>query len=91
MNENHEANPAFDTADFNDAAGTYGNLRVDYVLPSENQEIVDASIFLPTADDSLFDLVGDFPFPSSDHRLVWADITNKNRKTVTDIEFIGQA
>ena len=91
VNENHAGNSAFDTADFNDAEGSSGNLRVDYVLPSENQEIVDTAVFWPTADDSLFDLVGDFPFPSSDHRLVWADITNQNRKTVTDIEFIGQA
>lgn len=87
--ENHGGNPAFDTADFNDAPGAAGNLRVDYVLPSENQEIVDAAVFWPEENDDLFDLVGDFPFPSSDHRLVWADVTNENRKTVTDIEFIG--
>ncbi len=86
---NHSGNPAFDTADFNDAEGAAGNLRVDYVLPSENQEIIDAAVFWPEENDSLFDLVGDFPFPSSDHRLVWADVTNENRKTVTDIEFIG--
>ncbi|MGK7922689.1 MAG: phytase [Trichodesmium sp.] len=86
---NHSGNPAFDTADFNDAPGTSGNLRVDYVLPSIDQEIVDAAVFWPTENDDLFGLVGDFPFPSSDHRLVWADVTNKNRKTVTNIEFIG--
>ncbi|WP_161564529.1 phytase [Okeania hirsuta] len=86
---NHGGNPAFDTADFNDAPGTSGNLRVDYVLPSIDQEIVDAAVFWPEENDSLFDLVGDFPFPSSDHRLVWADVTNENRKTVTNIEFIG--
>ncbi|NEN88413.1 MAG: phytase [Okeania sp. SIO3H1] len=86
---NHGGNPAFDTADFNDAEGTSGNLQVDYVLPSIDQEIVDAAVFWPEENDSLFDLVGDFPFPSSDHRLVWADVTNENRKTVTNIEFIG--
>ncbi|WP_094678099.1 phytase [Hydrocoleum sp. CS-953] len=86
---NHLGDPAFDTADFNDATGTSGNLRVDYVLPSENQEIVDAAVFWPTENDTLFPLVGDFPFPSSDHRLVWADVTGENRKTVTNIEFIG--
>ncbi|MDY7005925.1 MAG: phytase [Cyanobacteriota bacterium] len=86
---NHSGNPAFDTADFNDAEGTSGNLRVDYVLPSENLEITDAAVFWPTENDDLFPLVGDFPFPSSDHRLVWADVTNENRKTVTNIEFIG--
>ncbi|GGA23935.1 phytase [Okeania sp. KiyG1] len=86
---NHSGNPAFDTADFNDAEGSAGNLRVDYVLPSIDQEIVDAAVFWPEENDDLFPLVGDFPFPSSDHRLVWADVTNENRKTVTNIEFIG--
>ncbi|MDJ0552975.1 MAG: phytase [Microcoleaceae cyanobacterium MO_207.B10] len=86
---NHSGDPRFDTADFNDAEGTSGNLRVDYVLPSIDQEIVDAAVFWPTENDDLFTLVGDFPFPSSDHRLVWADVTNENRKTVTNIEFIG--
>ena len=32
------------------------------------------AVFWPTADDPLFRLVGDFPFPSSDHRLVWIDV-----------------
>ncbi|MGD1701440.1 phytase [Dapis sp. BLCC M229] len=88
---NQLGNPAFDTADFNDAPGTSGNLRVDYVLPSIDREIVDNAVFWPTENDPLFPLVGDFPFPSSDHRLVWADITGESRKTVTDIEFIGDA
>ncbi|NEQ36384.1 MAG: phytase [Okeania sp. SIO3I5] len=86
---NQLGNPAFDTADFNDAPGSSGNLRVDYVLPSIDQEIVNTAVFWPTQNDPLFPLVGDFPFPSSDHRLVWADITDESRKTVTNIEFIG--
>ncbi|MGK7957495.1 MAG: phytase, partial [Crocosphaera sp.] len=92
-NNNHVGDPKFDTADFND--NNPGNLRVDYVLPSENLEIVEAGVFWPTADDSLFDLVGDFPFPSSDHRLVYTDvnietsIVDSTRKTVKDISFIG--
>ena len=36
--------------------------------------IVDAAVFWLTADDPLFRLVGDFPFPSSDHRLTWIDV-----------------
>ena len=71
-NDDHAGDPRFDTADFNDAAP--GNLRVDYVLPSRELRITDAAVFWPVADDPLFRLVGDFPFPSSDHRLVWVDV-----------------
>lgn len=71
-NETHEGNPAFDTADFSDSAP--GNLRADYVLPRKNLRIVDAAVFWPLSTDPLFRLVGTFPFPSSDHRLVWVDV-----------------
>jgi Endonuclease/Exonuclease/phosphatase family len=71
-NLTHRGDPALDTADFADSAP--GNLRVDYVLPSRPLRFVDAAVFWPTADDPLFRLVGDFPFPSSDHRLVWIDV-----------------
>jgi hypothetical protein len=36
---------------------------------------VDAGVFWPLASDPLFRLVGTFPFPTSDHRLVWIDTT----------------
>lgn len=71
-NATHLGDPAFDTADFADTAP--GNLRADYVLPRKNMPIVDASVFWPTSDDPLFGLVGTFPFPSSDHRLVRIDV-----------------
>lgn len=71
-NDDHLGDPRFDTADFADTAP--GNLRVDYVLPSKNLRIADAGVFWPTTDDPLFRLVGTFPFPSSDHRLVWVDL-----------------
>lgn len=71
-NLTHRGDPALDTADFADSAP--GNLRVDYVLPSHPLRILDGAVFWPTADDPLFRLVGDFPFPSSDHRLVWIDV-----------------
>ncbi|NJO04504.1 MAG: hypothetical protein HC876_02630 [Chloroflexaceae bacterium] len=76
-NANHRGFPGFDTADFAD--GTPGNLRADYVLPSNNLGIAEAGIFWPTSDSPLFDrLVGNFPFPSSDHRMVYVDITLEN-------------
>ena len=71
-NETHLSDPAFDTADFSDSAP--GNLRADYVLPRKNLQITEAAVFWPTSDDPLFSLVGTFPFPSSDHRLVWVDV-----------------
>jgi glycerophosphoryl diester phosphodiesterase len=78
-NAEHLGDPAFDTADFADTAP--GNLRVDYVLPSEAGLAPRAAgVFWPEEDDPLFPLVGSFDpslpggFPSSDHRLVWSDI-----------------
>jgi hypothetical protein len=70
-NLNHRSNPAFDTADFADSAP--GNLRADYVLPRKNLMILDGAVFWPVRADPLFRLTGVFPFPSSDHRLVWID------------------
>jgi len=68
----HLGDPQFDTADFADTAP--GNLRADYVLPHKALRILDAAVFWPASDDPLFRLVGVFPFPSSDHRLVWIDV-----------------
>jgi len=76
----HLSDPAFDTADFFDGfppppfGGAPGNLRADYVLPRKSLRITGAAVFWPTSDDPLFPLVGTFPFPSSDHRLVWVDV-----------------
>ena len=72
LNADHVGDPRFDTADFNDAGP--GNLRVDYVLPSVKLDVDGAGVFWPASDDPLFELVGLFPFPSSDHRLVWVDL-----------------
>lgn len=71
-NATHLSDPRFDTADFAD--GAPGNLRADYVLPSRSLRIVDAAVFWPVQADPLFRLTGIFPFPSSDHRLVWVDV-----------------
>lgn len=71
-NESHVGDPAEDTADFADSAP--GNLRADYVLPSKNLRIVDGAVFWPAEGEPHFELTGVFPFPSSDHRLVWIDV-----------------
>lgn len=79
-NATHLTHPKFDTADFNDAAP--GNLRVDYVLPWRNVQIIGSGIFWPlegTADRPLvgeFNTPGLFPgLPSSDHKAVFVDVT----------------
>ena len=71
----HLGGADFDTADFAD--GTPGNLRVDYVLPSVGLDMISAGVFWPSASAPLFGLAGDWPFPSSDHRLVWIDVLKK--------------
>jgi hypothetical protein len=80
-NLTHRSDPAFDTADFNDAAP--GNLRADYVLPDRSMKIESSLVFWPLMSDPLFRLVGLFDpallpngngFPSSDHRLVAVDV-----------------
>lgn len=50
-----------DTADF--AEPTPGDLRVDYVLPSDDLTVIDSQVYWP-----------DQPEHPSDHRLVWADL-----------------
>jgi 3-phytase len=45
------------------------NLRVDYVLPSNNLTLLDTAVFRPENTDPLARLLR-----ASDHRLVWADI-----------------
>lgn len=71
INLEHLGDPAHDTADFSEPPG---NIRVDYVLPSRSLRIEDAGVFWPLEADPLFRLVGTYPFPTSDHRLVWVDV-----------------
>jgi 3-phytase len=81
LNDSHLGDPRFDTADFNDAAP--GNLRADYVLPSRQIKVDSSAVFWPLLADPLSRLTGVFDntnwrdvggFPTSDHRLVWADL-----------------
>ena len=75
-NLTHTGPAAEDTADFADSLPNGpGNLRADYVLPSERLAVQDAGVYWLTSSDPLFTrLVGTFPFPASDHRLVWVDV-----------------
>ena len=71
INLSHITDPATDTADFSEPPG---NLRADYVLPSKQLRILDSAVFWPAEGEPFFELTGVFPFPSSDHRLVWVDV-----------------
>ena len=71
-NATHQSDPRYDTADFAD--GAPGNLRADYVLPSRKTTVFGSGVFWPTQADPLSRLTGVYPFPSSDHRLVWVDM-----------------
>ncbi len=71
-NTTHRSDPRYDTADFADTSP--GNLRADYVLPSRGLPVLDSAVFWPVRSDPLFRLTGVFPFPTSDHRLVWVDV-----------------
>jgi hypothetical protein len=71
-NHHHEGDAALDTADFADDAP--GNLRVDYALPSKNLPVHGSGVFWPMADQAGSELTGMYPFPTSDHRLVWVDL-----------------
>jgi hypothetical protein len=73
-NATHRGDPAQDTADFADVPGP-GNLRADYVLPSRRLDVHGGGVFWPPSSDPLSRLTGTFPFPSSDHRLVWLDVS----------------
>lgn len=96
-NATHTGDPAQDTADFADT--TPGNLRADYVLPSQTGlDPVSGSVFWPLNTDPTFPLVGTFTpnlpggFPSSDHRLVSIDLVveDDQRREVADIDFLGE-
>lgn len=71
-NTTQTGDPNLDTADFAD--GAPGNLRVDYVLPSRRLKVLGGGVFWPATSDPLYRLTGAYPFPTSDHRMVWLDV-----------------
>jgi hypothetical protein len=66
-NSEHKGDHSHDTADFNDRG--VGNLRADYVLPSNNLSATSAEIYWPLSTDP-----GAKFADCSDHRLVWVDL-----------------
>jgi endonuclease/exonuclease/phosphatase family metal-dependent hydrolase len=66
-NAEHRGDPAADTGDFFEPAS--GNLRIDYVLPSSEFEVLDGGVFWPAPDSPDGDLAS-----ASDHHMVWLDL-----------------
>ncbi|MCK9489808.1 MAG: endonuclease/exonuclease/phosphatase family protein [Xanthomonadales bacterium] len=62
----HRGDPRHDTAVFSDPPG---NLRVDYVLPSNGMRVVDSGVYWPLSSEADAELLD-----ASDHRLVWIDV-----------------
>ena len=71
-NAGHSGSPRLDTGSF---GSRVGNLRLDYVLPSQRMRVMRSGVFWPPEKDPLYRLVGPGrPVVSSDHRMVWADV-----------------
>ena len=65
--------PALDTTHWQMADGP-GNLRVDYVLPSRDLEVVDAGVVWPAPEETVPGGLAQAVRTASRHRLVWVDI-----------------
>ena len=68
QNARHQGDPALDTVDWPDDPGP-GNMRVDYVLPSSDLEVMDAGVWWPEDPQQ-----ADVAAKASRHRLVWVQI-----------------
>ena len=77
-NADHQGEARLDTADFSDDPQP-GNLRVDYVLPSKDLQVVASSVYWPERGEAGSELTGEEPFPTSDHRLVRVDLQINGR------------
>jgi endonuclease/exonuclease/phosphatase family metal-dependent hydrolase len=66
-NLRHKGSSQYDTGDFSDRV--VGNLRIDYVLPSNDLTIAKGAVFWPAPGDNHADIAN-----CSDHHLVWLDL-----------------
>lgn len=70
INLTHQGEPKYDTANFPDPPG---NLRADYVLPSQHLQIIAGGVFWPSSQHIYNRLIRNYK-TSSDHHLVWLDL-----------------
>lgn len=66
--------PSLDTVDWRDGPNDPGNLRVSYVLPSLEFDVLDAGVFWPAPGDPDRSLIGETGNLASRHRLLWVDL-----------------
>ncbi|MFK8112134.1 MAG: endonuclease/exonuclease/phosphatase family protein [Rubripirellula sp.] len=59
-----DGDPRYDTAKFRG-----GNMRVDYVLPSQTFKLTNAGVYWPKSSDEGYSLIS-----ASDHRMVWIEV-----------------
>ena len=64
--------PALDTADW-ESPGP-GNLRVSYVLPSSDWQVLGTGVFWPNPLEPMGRLLGDDGMAAGPHRIVWVDL-----------------
>ena len=64
--------PALDTVDWPD--GRPGNLRVSYILPSNQLEVLRAAVYWPDPEDAKSAVLGNDGLAAGAHRLVWVDL-----------------
>ncbi|MFT6450705.1 MAG: hypothetical protein ACJA06_000185 [Halocynthiibacter sp.] len=74
VNADHRGDPALDTADWKDEGNSPGNLRVDYLLPSTEWEVIDAGVLWPAPDDPEAEILGSGKGRASRHALTWVDL-----------------
>lgn len=70
VNATQTGDPAFDTADWGDDPGYPGNLRVDYILPSADWQVLGSGVFWPAPGAPLAERAAS----ASRHALVWVDV-----------------
>ena len=68
----HLGDPGLDTVDWPD--GLPGNLRVSYILPSTNLDVVSSGVFWPVNDGNEGSILGVDGLAAGPHRLVWVDL-----------------
>jgi len=66
----HRGDPALDTVDWRSDGP--GNLRVSYVIPSADWQIIGAGVYWPAPGDE--SLLGSDGLAAGAHRLVWVDV-----------------
>ena len=67
----HAGDPALDTADWDDPPG---NLRVSYILPSRDWQVMDAGVLWPAPGSPEDASLGSDVEAAGPHRLVWVDL-----------------